>query len=202
MNYDKMTDSELDAMVAEKVMGLPARVIPDDARDGSCVSHTHPLARDILSRAVASRVVLKQGATYKGTSYVATFDGWALAYVVDDNYRASESITLDGDAELWMHGIDNGVFIAPSTPPDYSTSIADAWAVVDRLRRDDYEPLIRPAGGNEWLCIVNASADPKDETTTWHSDRSYTIHRRRLEVRHLNPARAICLAALKAKEQP
>lgn len=77
--------------------------------------------------------------------------------------------------------------------PFYSTDIAAAWEVVEKMR--EREPLVR-TDGNEWACVMHASDDPNDQSL---SELTRSCERNRLMTRAPTATRAICLAALRAK---
>lgn len=80
--------------------------------------------------------------------------------------------------------------------PEYSTDIAAAWMVVEKMEvRNPCLTLVAPG---VWRFVLDASTDPLDLETTMIPDmRAYTTHKRRVKAEGPAPL-AICLAALQA----
>lgn len=75
-----------------------------------------------------------------------------------------------------------GGLTAKQPVPHYSKSISEAWAIVDKLKQEDqYTFTIRNGDLSGYECIFTAYGDEIDSGSA-ESD---------------NPAKAICLAALK-----
>jgi hypothetical protein len=136
---DELKGRELDAKVAEVVMGLPKREIPAGLSKFGHVDPSSDLWRDIIERAMEAGVVLAVNSAYKGAHYGADFDGWHLSYSIPyaDAYKADDELRMSGTVvEEWTHGFEPGVYISVADTPRYSSDIANAWAVIEKLIAD------------------------------------------------------------------
>ena len=212
----RVASRELDARVAEQVMGIPRREVPraeaatysdKSLREGG------DLWTDIVRRAIGVGVVLRQTGAYKGVSYGADFDGWRLSYHLghSDSYRADEEMRLTGEPENWLDPWGSGLFVGPAEAKPYSTDIAAAWEVVAKVQRQNSGWRFSILGGDVSMGYLGGDVyrgvdEDSREAFGWHAeffghiDPRLNYGQRHGEAYAETPALAICLAALAATD--
>lgn len=131
---------ELDAAVTEEVLGIPKRSVPIDM----AVKLDDPLGwyggvrlnselwREIVSGAIAARVILHHFGPSKAYTYAAQFDGWELrSYRAWDRVTDDDTIALAGTPEDWLTGAP--LFISPAPPVPISSDWEAYGILVKRL---------------------------------------------------------------------
>lgn len=132
----EQSNEQINALVAEKVMGQPQRVIPEGEDDGfgDCLKMGGPTWVAVVQSAIDAGVELRQSHTYKGTTYEAIHDGWLLRYTDSDNYKASETVKLEGKPINWWSTFDGSLYVFPAEPAPYATDPTTDYLVLCHVR--------------------------------------------------------------------
>lgn len=191
----ELSEPELDAAVAEAIFGVPVGRIPksEDNGDGYLRDDTATW-RDIVERAIAAGLELRQGHAYKGVSYGGDFDGWSIYFHLDysDAYKAPDTISLTGPLDKWQGQLS----VCPALPPRYSSHIDAAWQVVERLR-GERDMVLKLVGAERMVNMYTAAFWVPHCRRCRHARWARCAGACNIAVERTAPL-AICLAALRA----